>query len=119
MTWMGHVACMDEMRNAYRILVRKPEGQGQLGKHSHSWEDNIQMDLKEAECEDVDWIHLAQDRDEWCAPVKMVMKFCAPKKEVENFVSNFVTTSFSSVDCNMELANESLRLHLLLFITVY
>jgi hypothetical protein len=26
MIWVGHVACMGEMRNAYKILVRTPEG---------------------------------------------------------------------------------------------
>jgi hypothetical protein len=29
------------------------------------WEDNIKMDLKEVEWEDIDWIILAQDRDKW------------------------------------------------------
>jgi hypothetical protein len=55
---------MDDMRNTYRILVRKPEGQGQLGRLSHSCEDNIQMGLKETGHENVDWSHLAQSRDE-------------------------------------------------------
>ena len=26
------------------------------------WEDNIRMDLKEIDCESMDWIHLAQDK---------------------------------------------------------
>jgi hypothetical protein len=41
-------------------LVAKPEGKRPLGKHRRRWEDNIRMDLREV----VDWIHLAQDRDQ-------------------------------------------------------
>jgi hypothetical protein len=32
MRWMGHAACMGEMRNSYKILVRKPEGKRPLGR---------------------------------------------------------------------------------------
>jgi hypothetical protein len=45
--WAGHVACMGEKRNAYRILVGKSEGTRPLGKHRRTWEDNIKMDLRE------------------------------------------------------------------------
>jgi hypothetical protein len=31
------VACMDEMRNAYKILVCKPEGKRPLGGTRHRW----------------------------------------------------------------------------------
>jgi hypothetical protein len=30
MRWMGHAACMDEIRNAYKILVGRPEGKRPL-----------------------------------------------------------------------------------------
>jgi hypothetical protein len=43
----GHVAQMGEKRNAYRILVEKPEGKRTLGRRRHRWEDNIKMDLRE------------------------------------------------------------------------
>jgi hypothetical protein len=36
---------MEEKRNAYRIIVGKPEGKRPLGKHRHRWEDNIKMDV--------------------------------------------------------------------------
>jgi hypothetical protein len=49
------------MRNAYKILVGKPEGKTSLGIPRHRWEDNIRMDLREIRWEGVDWIHLAQD----------------------------------------------------------
>jgi hypothetical protein len=37
---------MGEMRNAYNILVRKPEGKRALGRPSRGREDNIRMDLR-------------------------------------------------------------------------
>jgi hypothetical protein len=43
MRWADHVACMGEMRNAYRVLVGKPEGRRQLGRPRHRWEDNIKI----------------------------------------------------------------------------
>jgi len=36
-----------EVRNACKMLVRKPEGKRQLGRHRLRWEDNIRMDLRE------------------------------------------------------------------------
>jgi hypothetical protein len=47
MRWVGHVARMGEMRNAYRILVGKPEGKRPLGRPIRMWVDNIKMDLRE------------------------------------------------------------------------
>jgi hypothetical protein len=55
---------MREVRNAYRLLVRIPEGKKPLGRPRHSWEDNVEMDLEEIGFEGVGWIHLAQDRDQ-------------------------------------------------------
>jgi len=43
----GHVARMGTMRNAYSVSVGKPEGKKPLGRHSHRWEDNIRLDLRE------------------------------------------------------------------------
>jgi hypothetical protein len=61
--WVGHVAHMGKMRNAYKTLVGKREGKKSLRRPRHRWKDNIKMDLKETECDDVDRIHLVQDRD--------------------------------------------------------
>jgi hypothetical protein len=47
------------MRNAYKILVRKPEGKRLLRRPRHRWEDNIGMDLREIGWEGVNWMHLA------------------------------------------------------------
>jgi hypothetical protein len=44
------------MRNAYSILVGKPEGKRPPGRHSRRWEDNIRMDLRETGWEYVDWM---------------------------------------------------------------
>jgi hypothetical protein len=40
-----------EVRNAYKILVRKPEGRRPLGRPRCRWEDNIKMDLRELRLE--------------------------------------------------------------------
>jgi hypothetical protein len=61
----GHVARMGERRNAYRLLVGKPEGRRPLGRPRRRWSYNIRMDLGEVGWDDVDWIGLAQDRDRW------------------------------------------------------
>jgi hypothetical protein len=45
MRWASHVARMGEKRNAYRLLVGKPEGKRPLGRPRHMWVDNIRMDL--------------------------------------------------------------------------
>jgi hypothetical protein len=47
MRWAGHVARMGEVKNAYRILVGKPEGKRPLGRPRHRWVDNIKMNLGE------------------------------------------------------------------------
>jgi hypothetical protein len=54
---------MGEVRGAYNILVGRPGGRRPLGRPRRRREDNIKMDLRDVEFGDVDWIHLAQDRD--------------------------------------------------------
>jgi hypothetical protein len=78
MRWAGHVAHMGEVRGAYNILVGKPEGRRPLGRPRRIWEENIKMDLMEIGFGDVDWIHLAQDRDRWQALVNTVMSLRVP-----------------------------------------
>ncbi|KAJ4442190.1 hypothetical protein ANN_12056 [Periplaneta americana] len=69
--WAGHI--MGESRNAYRVLVGRPEGKRPLGRPRRRWEDNIKMDLREVGYDDRDWINLAQDRDRWWAYVRAAM----------------------------------------------
>jgi hypothetical protein len=64
----GHVARIREKRNAYRILVGKPEGKRPLGRPRRRWVDNIKMDLREIGGDEMDWIDLAQDSDQWEGP---------------------------------------------------
>jgi hypothetical protein len=78
MGWAGHVARMGEVRGAYNILVRRPEGRRPLGRPRRRWEDNIKMDLREIGFGDVDWIHWAQDRDRRRALVNTVMNLRVP-----------------------------------------
>jgi hypothetical protein len=78
MRWAGHVARMGEKRNAYRILVGKPEGQRPLGRPRRTWVDNIKIDLREIGWDGMDWIDLAQDRDKWRALVNTVMNLRVP-----------------------------------------
>jgi hypothetical protein len=56
------------------ILVGKPEGKRPLGRPRRMWVDNIEMDLREIGWDDMDWIDVAQDRDQWRALVNTVMK---------------------------------------------
>jgi hypothetical protein len=69
---------MGERKDAYRVLVGKPEGKRLLGRPKLRWEDNIKIDLQEAGCEGMDWIELAQDRDRWRALVNAVMNLRGP-----------------------------------------
>jgi hypothetical protein len=74
----GHVARMGAKRNTYRILVGKPEGKRPLGRPRRRWMDNIKIDLREIGWNGMDWIDLAQDRDQWVALVNTVMNCRVP-----------------------------------------
>jgi hypothetical protein len=78
MRWAGYVARMGEKRTAYRILVGKPEGKRPLGRLRRRWEDNIKKDLRETGWGGMDWIDLAQDRDQWRALVNTVLNVRVP-----------------------------------------
>jgi hypothetical protein len=78
MRWAEHVARMGETRNAYRILVGKPEGKIPLGRPRRRWADNIKMDLREIGWDGRDWIELAQDKDQWRALLNTVMNLRIP-----------------------------------------
>jgi len=81
MRWAGHITCMQGMRNAHKILVGKQEGKRSLRGPRHTWEDNTGMDGKEVRWEIVDWIHTAQDRNQWQALVNMVINLGFHKKQ--------------------------------------
>jgi hypothetical protein len=52
------------MGKAYNNLLGKFEGKRPLGRPRHKWEDNIRIDLREIGWKGVDWMHLAQDRNQ-------------------------------------------------------
>jgi hypothetical protein len=64
---------MGEKRNSYRILVGKPEGKRPLGRPRRRWVDNIKMDLIE-----IEWMDMAQDRDQTRALVNTVLNLRVP-----------------------------------------
>jgi hypothetical protein len=64
------VACM--------ILVGKPEEKRPLGRSRRTWVDYVEMDLRIIECGGMEWIDLAQDRDQWRALVNTVMNLRIP-----------------------------------------
>jgi hypothetical protein len=78
MRYAGHVTRMEEKRNACRILGEKARRKEPLGKPRRRLVDNIEMDLREIGWGDIDWIDLAQDRDQWRALVNTVMNFRVP-----------------------------------------
>jgi hypothetical protein len=65
-------------RNAYKILVTNPHGKRPLGRRRRRWKNNIRIDLRETGWEGVEWIHLAQDMDQWLALVNTVMNLPIP-----------------------------------------
>ncbi|KAJ4443813.1 hypothetical protein ANN_05594 [Periplaneta americana] len=81
--WAGHVARMGESRNAYRVLVGRPEGKRPLGRPRRRWEDNIKMDLREVGYDDREWIYFAQDRDQWRVYVRAAMNLRIMEKKWE------------------------------------
>jgi hypothetical protein len=76
--WAGHIERMVEKRNLYRIVVGKPQGKRPLGRPRRRLVDNMEMDLTETGWDGMDWIHLAQDRDQWRALVNTVMNLRVP-----------------------------------------
>jgi hypothetical protein len=78
MRWARHAARIGERRNANKILVGDPEGKRPLGRPRHRWVDNSKTDLREIGWGGMDWLDLAQDRDQWRAIVNTVMNLLVP-----------------------------------------
>jgi hypothetical protein len=70
---MGKACDMQgEAKNSYKVLGDKLYKK-KLGIHRHRWDDNNKVDLKVTRLEDMDWIHLVYDKDNWQGCASMVM----------------------------------------------
>jgi hypothetical protein len=69
----GSCSTYGEKSNAYRLLVGKPDGKRPLGRPRRRWTNNIKIDFADTRWGGVDWIVLAQDRDNWRTLVNAVM----------------------------------------------
>jgi hypothetical protein len=58
--------------------VGKPEGKRPLGRPRRRWVGSIKIDVREIGWDGMDWIDLAEDRDQWGAPVNTIMNLCVP-----------------------------------------
>jgi hypothetical protein len=83
-----------ERRNAFMMLMGKPERKRLLGRPRCMWEDNIKMFLGKIGWDGVDWIDLAQNRDKWSALVNAVINFQF-SKTVGKFLSGCASGGFS------------------------
>jgi hypothetical protein len=104
-----------ERRNAYRLLVGKPEGKRPLRRPRRRWVDNIGMDLGEVGWGDMDWIDLAQDGSRWRAVVNSVLNLRVPWN-AEKLSSGLTSSGLSSsalllVSYNSEVINYTFVFH--------
>jgi hypothetical protein len=75
---MGRICSIIGKRNAYTILMGKPEQKRSLRRHRRRWKDDIKIDLREIGWADMDWIHLAMVRDQWRALMNPVLNLRVP-----------------------------------------
>lgn len=100
---MVHVALMEKMRNAYRILVRKTQGKRSLEGPRYRW-DNIKINITETGWDNVHWIQMAHGR----------VGFCEHNKELPvsikegNFLNSWGTINFSSCTLRHEVSYNGL-----------
>jgi hypothetical protein len=71
--WERQVVHMGEMRNAYKILAGKCEGNRPLARLRRRWDDDTKTDVRETMWHGVDWIHLTRYMIQWWASVNLVM----------------------------------------------
>jgi hypothetical protein len=82
----GYAARMKERRDVYRDVVGKPDGKRQLGRPRRTWEDNINMNIRQLRWWGIYWIDMALDRDGWWALVNAIMNLRVPQN-----AGNFLT----------------------------
>ena len=76
--WAGHVARVEEVGSAFKILTGKPTGKRPFGRSRLRWEDNIRMNHKEIDISTKNWIVWVQDRDYWRAIVNEALNLRIP-----------------------------------------
>jgi hypothetical protein len=77
MGWTRNVSCIQK-KNAFRVLVGKPDGKRPLGRPIRRWMDNIKMDLGEMGWDGMNRNDVAQDRDQLRSLVNTVMNIWVP-----------------------------------------
>jgi hypothetical protein len=90
----GYVPCIGEMWNPHKILVLKSQRKRSLWIHGRGWEHDIEMNLKEIGCADVNWLNLPQHRGQWRAPANMVMNLQVPYN-AGRFLNSWAALFFS------------------------
>jgi hypothetical protein len=68
-------ACRAHGSSAFKLLVLKADGKRTLGIPKRRWDDNIKTNLIEIACDDVNWIHMVQGRDQWQFLVNTIVNF--------------------------------------------
>jgi hypothetical protein len=77
MRYAGHVVCMWDKMDEYRVSARNPKEKKPLGRRRRRW-NNIKMNCQRNSLGCMDWINLTQDMDQWWALWKTVMNFRVP-----------------------------------------
>ncbi|KAJ4439209.1 hypothetical protein ANN_07328 [Periplaneta americana] len=101
---------MGESRNAYRVLVGRPEGKRPLERPRRRWEDNIKMGLRDVGYDGKDWINLTQNRARWRAYVRAAMNlrpyFAASLAKAETHAENIKCIAETLGTWNQETGTE-------------
>jgi hypothetical protein len=83
-------------RNAYRLLMGKPDGKRLLRRPRHKWVENIKMNLGEIEWGVIEWIGLHQDMNKWRALVDSVMNLQV-SKNAGKFSTGYTTSGLLTI----------------------
>jgi hypothetical protein len=70
---------MGDRKDAYRVLMGRPEGKRKRGRLRLRWEDNIKKYLQEVGWGSMNWINLSLYKERWWALVGAVMNLRVPK----------------------------------------